>query len=97
MEKAHTDGSPVMRTMFYEFPEDKKCWDLYDQYMFGSDILVAPVTQAGIREREVYLPQGKWINVYTNEALEGGKTITVPAPLEIIPLFVRENSDVKIF
>ncbi len=97
MEKAHTDGSPVMRTMFYEFPEDKKCWDLYDQYMFGSDILVAPVTEAGVREREVYLPKGKWINVYTNEVLEGGKTISTPAPLEIIPLFVRENAQVKIF
>ncbi len=97
MEKAHTDGSPVMRTMFYEFPEDKKCWDLYDQYMFGSDILVAPVTQAGIREREVYLPKGKWINVYTNEVIDGGKTILTPAPLEIIPLFVKQNADVKIF
>lgn len=97
MEKAHTDGSPVMRTMFYQFPEDKKCWELTDQYMFGSDILVAPVTEAGIREREVYLPKGKWINAYTNEVLEGEKTITAPAPLEVIPLFVREGSDVKIF
>ena len=90
MEEASKNGSPVMRTMFYEFPEDEKCWDLKDQYMFGSDYLVAPVLKAGATERQVYLPKGKWENFNTKEVVEGGKTITVAAPIDQIPIFLRK-------
>ena len=59
-EEASSNGSPLIRTMFYEFPEDSKCWELQDQYMFGSDYLVAPIFHLNQFEREVYLPAGKW-------------------------------------
>ena len=90
MKEASENGSPAMRTMFYEFPEDPVCWDLKDQYMFGSDYLVAPVLYAGAKSREVYLPNGKWENFHTKEIVEGGKTIKVDAPIDQIPVFVKK-------
>ncbi len=85
--EAHENGSPLIRTMFYEFPEDEKCWDLQDQYMFGSRYLVAPVLHLNEFEREVYLPKGKWENVNTGEKVQGGKTVRVKAPIDEIPVF----------
>ena len=58
MEEAHENGSPVMRALFYEFPEDEKAWDVTDEYLYGPDLLVAPVCHEGARSRQVYLPQG---------------------------------------
>ncbi|MBR3525631.1 MAG: family 31 glucosidase [Lachnospiraceae bacterium] len=89
MKEAHENGSPVIRTMFYEFPEDEKCWECEDQYMFGPDYLVAPVFTLGAREREVYLPAGRWENIFTKEVLEGGRSLTVAAPLDVIPAFKK--------
>lgn len=92
MLEAHEKGTPVMRAMFYEFPDDGACWNLTDQYMFGPDILVAPVVQEGAVERTVYLPKGTdWINVWNDEVVTGGQTIGTAAPLHQIPLFVRSN------
>ncbi|WP_455616910.1 glycoside hydrolase family 31 protein [Eisenbergiella sp.] len=97
MEEAHEKGSPVIRTMFYEFPADKKCWGLRDQYMFGPDILAAPVVYEGAAEREVYLPEGTdWVNVWDKRTLPGGSLVTVKTPIEQIPLFVRDGSDIDI-
>ena len=90
MKEASLDGSPLMRTMFYEFPDDPKAWELKDQYMFGSEYLVAPVLKAGITEREVYLPQGKWQNIHTNEVIEGGCVIKAMCPRNQIPVFKRQ-------
>jgi alpha-D-xyloside xylohydrolase len=97
MQAAHECGTPVMRTLFYEFPEDCKSWDVSDEYMFGPDLLVAPVMEAGVTQRLVYLPAGaKWTNAWTCEVLEGGQTITVDAPLSIIPLFMRDGANLPI-
>lgn len=87
MEEAHRNGAPVMRTMFYEFPEDEKCWELDDQYMFGSEYLVAPILREGLREREVYLPKGTWRSLREDKEYAGGQTVLCPAPLEDIPVF----------
>ena len=98
MTEAHEKGSPVMRTMFYEFPEDAKCWTTDSQYMFGPDILVAPIFELGQRSREVYLPKNQsWKNARTNEILEGGQTVAVDAPINEIPLFVRADKDLPIY
>ncbi len=90
MKEASETGAPLLRTMFYEFPEDSVCWKLEDQYMFGDKYLVAPVLELGMRERQVYLPEGEWRDV--NDAanvIQGGKWITAAAPLEYIPVFER--------
>ena len=98
MEEAHEKGAPLLRTMFYEFPEDSRCWELTDQYMFGPDILGAPVMEEGVRERSVYLPAGTvWINACTGEELEGGRYVTAAAPLERIPVFTRQGFDIQIY
>ena len=89
MREASETGAPLLRTMFYEFPEDKNCWKLEDQYMFGDKYLVAPILEAGVRERKVYLPAGTWKNIHENETLEGGQQIDAQAPLEYIPVFER--------
>jgi alpha-D-xyloside xylohydrolase len=95
MKEAHQNGSPVIRPLFYEFPEDEDAWRCEDAFMFGPDLLVAPVMYAGARSREVYLPaESRWTNAWTNEVLSGGQTVTVAAPLSQIPLFLR--NDVKL-
>ena len=85
--EAHTDGTPLIRSMFLEFPEDAECWNLEDQYMFGSKYLVAPIYTYGQRERQVYLPEGTWINCNDDTRIEGCRWITAKAPLEYIPVF----------
>jgi len=89
VKDAHETGSPMMRTMFYEFPEDQKCWDLDDQYMFGSRLLVAPVMFSGLSERRVYLPAGKWRNIEDQVVYDGNQEVIASAPLEFIPVFER--------
>ncbi len=90
MREAHEDGMPVMRPLFFEFPHDETCWELEDQFMFGPDILVAPVTSEGERDREVYLPAGaQWTNPWTGRQHTGGGMVGAEAPLERIPVFLR--------
>ena len=90
MHVAHLQGTPLLRAMAYEFPEDEACADLKDQYMFGDRYLVAPVLYAGARQREVVLPAGcSWRNVDTGEICAGGQRVTLPAPLDRIPVLER--------
>ncbi len=89
MADAHETGKPLMRGMFYVFPEDKNCALLKDQYMFGDKYLVAPVLEPGVSARSVYLPAGSWRAVEDGPVYEGGKYVTVPAPLEKIPVFEK--------
>jgi alpha-D-xyloside xylohydrolase len=68
-----------------------------DEYMFGPDFLVTPVTEQGATSREVYLPAGAdWYNYWTNERVRGGQTIEVNAPIDVLPLFVRAGSIVPL-
>lgn len=90
MLQAHETGAPLLRAMFYAFPGEAALDGLKDQYMFGEDYLVAPVLTPGARSRDVVLPGGwRWENVDTGEILEGGQTVRVPAPLDIIPVLRR--------
>jgi alpha-D-xyloside xylohydrolase len=92
MEEAHRKGTPVMRPLFYDFPEDERSWEVEDQYMFGPDVLVAPILYAGMRKRKVYLPKGfAWKEYWTGEEVEGGRTVDVDAPLHRLPVFTRNN------
>ncbi|MCR4830313.1 MAG: family 31 glucosidase [Pseudobutyrivibrio sp.] len=94
MEKAHQSGTPVIRTLFYEFPDDEKSWDIDDEYMFGDKILVAPVLYSGLKKRNVYLPNNvTWKEYETGKIYEGGQVVECDCPLNIIPIFIRDNSD----
>ncbi len=91
--KANQTGAPFMRGLFMDFGDDPKTADIGDEYMFGPALLVAPVTEQGRTSRQVYLPAGTdWYNFWTNERMHGGQTITVDAPIDTIPLFVRAGS-----
>ena len=94
---AYQTGAPYMRALFMDFPDDPKVANLSDEYMFGPAFLVAPVTQQGATSRSVYLPAGcDWFNYWTNQRFTGGQTITVAAPINTIPLFVRAGSIVPL-
>jgi alpha-D-xyloside xylohydrolase len=98
MREAHVKGTPPMRPLFYDFPEDPAAWEVDDQYMFGPDLLVAPVVHAGQRSRSVYLPAGaEWRNAFNGAVVMGGQRISVDAPLEQIPLFVRDGAQLPLF
>ncbi|MCQ2521725.1 MAG: family 31 glucosidase [Lachnospiraceae bacterium] len=98
MKTASENGSPVMRPLFYDFPEDKEAWNHEDSYMFGPDLLVSPVMEAGATERKIYLPAGaKWTDAYTKKEYEGGQMITVPAPIDIIPVMIRDGKEYHIY
>lgn len=86
-------GYTIMRPLVMDFPQDKTVHDIGDQYMFGPALMVAPVYEQGARTREVYFPKGSdWYNFYTGKRIEGGQTLTVDAPYDRIPLFVRSGS-----
>ena len=89
----YKNGAPYMRALFMDFPGDVEAAAQTDEYMFGPAILVAPVTDQGATSRKVYLPAGTdWYNYWTNERLHGGQTISVDAPIDTLPLFVRAGS-----
>ena len=88
-EEASENGSPLLRAMFYEFPQDPKCWELYDQYMFGDRYLVAPILYEDQYERDVYLPEGVWMDTRDNTKYHGGRTIKAKAPLDSIPVYQK--------
>lgn len=85
-------GLPVMRHLMLEWPEDPKTWEAEHQYLIGDKVLVAPVVTEGSRSRSLYLPKGEWTNFWTGEILEGGRSLSVNAPLNQIPLLVRAGS-----
>ena len=95
MIHAHEHGTPITRPLCYDFPDDEHAWQIEDAYMFGPDILVAPVLDEGMRERAVYLPVGcKWRGLGSDEIMDGGRSLVAEAPLTRIPVFLREGSPV---
>jgi alpha-D-xyloside xylohydrolase len=90
---AAAQGLPIVRPMPFEDRKDRRLRDRWDEYLFGPDLLVAPVWQTGARSREVYLPKGRWRNYFEPSETFGGRaTITVDVPLDAIPVFVREGA-----
>ncbi|MBQ7921721.1 MAG: family 31 glucosidase [Clostridia bacterium] len=94
MEEAHLYGDPAIRAMFYEFPDDANCWDLREQYMLGSELIVAPVLYEGAKTTRIYLPEGcSWVDVWTKETHEGGRWVERETPIDLIPVYARAGSD----
>jgi alpha-glucosidase len=92
MHEASATGIPAMRPLVLEFPTDENTYGLDDQFMFGSDLLVAPVLREGVRERGIYLPAGTWYDYWTAKTYTGPTTITIPVTLASIPIFVRAGA-----
>ncbi|WP_304452268.1 glycoside hydrolase family 31 protein [Nocardiopsis sp. YSL2] len=97
MRAAHERGLPPMRPLFVDFPDDPRAWEAEDAFLFGPDVLVAPVTELGARSRRVYLPEGStWVDPWSGAVHAGGAEIMLDAPLERVPVLVRGGADVPI-
>ncbi|HWP67366.1 MAG TPA: TIM-barrel domain-containing protein [Candidatus Limnocylindria bacterium] len=88
-------GMPIVRPMPFEDRRDRRLRDRWDQYLFGPDLLVAPVWRTGERQREVYLPRGRWRNYFDRaQAIDGPAFRTVDVPLDAIAVYVRDGAEV---
>lgn len=95
--KATESGSTLVQAMVFHHPEDKTCWHIDDEYYFGDSFLVAPVMNSDNR-RDVYLPEGSWVNFFTGERIEGGRWLKdIEVPLEEMPVYVREGSVIPVY
>ena len=84
---------PIIRPTFHDFPDDPRCLEDTDDMLLGASLLVAPVVEPGATTRAVYLPKGtRWVDWWTGEVFEGGRTVVRPAPYDRPPLFAREGS-----
>ena len=91
MKQAHEKGTPVIRPLFFEFPNDKKAWQVETEYTYGSKYLVAPVLKAKQRKIQVYFPEGaSWKDFDGRNTYEGGKEVEVDCPIDVMPVFVRQ-------
>ena len=93
-ERSSSTGEPIMRPMFFDFPDDENCYKLSDQYMFGSDILFAPIVEQGQTQRSVYLPKGRWIRTSDKSVRIGGGFMIEKAEISEFIAFVREDAEV---
>ncbi|MFD2614897.1 glycoside hydrolase family 31 protein [Paenibacillus gansuensis] len=90
--EASQTGMPVMRPLLLEYPHDKNVFNLSDQFLFGSDMLIAPIIRPDTDHRSVYLPEGVWYDYWTGEKFTGGKHILAYAPMHVMPIYVKAGS-----
>ena len=90
--ECHNTGLPIMRALWLHFPADPAATACGDQYLWGPDILVAPVVERGATARNVYLPPGSWFDFWTEQVTAGGRTIARDVDLAAMPLFVRAGA-----
>ena len=96
-EQACQSGYPLVRALLFHHPDDRQVWHIDDEYYFGSEFLVAPVMNSE-GKRDIYLPEGLWVNFFTGQRLEGGRWYyNVEVPLDQMPVFVRPGSLIKMY
>ena len=96
-EQACQSGLPIIQALLIHHPNDRQCWHIDDEYYFGNDFLVCPVmNDRGVRD--IYLPDGEWVHFFTGERMMGGKWhYDIETPLDIMPVFVRPGTVIKIY
>ena len=92
LEDAHRTGVPLFRPLVLNYPDDPNTYNLDDQFMIGDDLLVAPILKPDVVRRLVYLPRGNWYDYWTSKQYKGNQTISVDAPLDTVPMFVRAGA-----
>jgi alpha-D-xyloside xylohydrolase len=90
--KTTNEGYTIMRPLVMDFREDVRAQNVGDQFLFGPAILVSPVTEPGAATRRLYLPNAKWYDFWTGAAVQGGRTLDAPSPIDRMPLYVRAGS-----
>jgi alpha-D-xyloside xylohydrolase len=97
MEQMATASATGVPPIFLEFPDEAPAWEVSDQFMLGPDVLVAPVIEEGARERDVYLPAGaSWLDGWTGKPVAESGWVTAAAPLERIPVYLREGGSLSL-
>jgi alpha-D-xyloside xylohydrolase len=94
MKIASQKGWPIIRPMFFEFPDDKNCWETKGQYMFGEDILFAPVTKQGAKSVLAYLPKGKWVLTKDGKEYCGERLHEIDVEINEYVAFVKKGAKV---
>jgi alpha-glucosidase/alpha-D-xyloside xylohydrolase len=92
MREACDTGLPPMRALYLHYPKDPEAVKLGDEYLWGRDLLVAPVVEKGATSRHLYLPAGTWYDWWTNEKVDGGRWLERPVDLATLPLYVRAGA-----
>ncbi|MEN3323146.1 TIM-barrel domain-containing protein [Mariniflexile soesokkakense] len=96
-KKTVSTGFPVLRALLMQHPQDRMCWHIDDQYYFGADFLVAPMMNSE-NKRDVYLPEGSWVNFFTGEKTAGDKWLRhIEVPMEDMPVWVKEGAEIPIY
>ncbi|GGO01095.1 glycoside hydrolase family 31 protein [Haloarcula pellucida] len=92
-QESSENGKPIFQPLVYQFQDDDEVTNIADQFLFGDDVLVAPVVEEGATERDVYLPEGEvWVDFWTHDVYDGGQWMTVDAPVDHLPMYVRKDS-----
>jgi len=90
--EARSTGMPMMRAMWLHYPADEQCKKTGDQFLWGRDMLIAPVYQKGAETRNVYLPKGDWYDWWTNKKETGGRTVSRAIDLSVMPIYVHAGA-----
>jgi alpha-glucosidase len=96
-EECHRTGAPILRPLFWAYPEDRATYSMDDEFMCGDSLLVAPVTRPGVEHRHVYLPAGSWFHLWTGARVDGPAHLLAHAPLGQPPIYVRANTAVPLW
>lgn len=99
VENSHDNYEPIILPTFYAFEEDEKTYKDSDDFMLGDKLLVCPVVEEGQTERQIYLPKNPegWVDYYTGDVYEGGRTITLDVSLANIPFFVKKGASLPMY
>jgi alpha-glucosidase len=92
MHESECNGLPPMRALVIHYSNDKNVYNINDEFLFGKNILVAPVVEQGKTYRALYLPKGKWFDYWTKEKINGQQIIIRNAPIDVCPMYVKEGS-----
>ncbi|MCX6238022.1 MAG: DUF5110 domain-containing protein [Bacteroidia bacterium] len=90
--ESYKTGSPIIQALVFNYPNDVNTYNIDDQYFFGENMLVCPVTEKGAKSRTLYLPEGNWIDYWSGEKYTGRQTIITKTPLEKLPIFVKAGA-----
>ena len=90
--KAHKEGTPILRPLFFNYPFDKNVKEINDEVMLGDNVLLAPILTQGARSRSIYLPQGTWVNYFTKEEYQGEKEYLLHLEIDEVGLFIKKGS-----
>src|SRR5689334_14253600 len=96
LEEAHRSGVPLFRPLVLNYQDDENTYNLDDEFMVGNDLLVAPILKPDVTKRLVYLPVGTWYDYWTDKKYTGGTMISVEAPLDLVPMFVRGGAMIPV-